>query len=222
MRRRAPRLKRYGLTQVGLHMSIALWWVVFAAIMSSIEPASTLSNLEAILGGFIVVPIALYIFDARLRRWQQSRDLARAVAAIQKPLRNAVFRGRPPVDFDPHYPTVRPVGSVVAAIDPCRRVIRMIMSNIVDVDGRDLEEAGLVEGAVAGVQMHEVPGRRRWMWLLPARREDATLRLSVTVQSGSNPPLILPFIFRHDDAAATGWRRTFERWMREDSRPSVA
>jgi hypothetical protein len=222
MRRRTPRLKRYGLTQIGLQLSIALWWIVFATAMSHIKPSSTVWNLTAIFFGFIAVPIALYMFDGRLSRAQQARDLARAMAAIKKPLRNAILRGGPPIDFDPHYPAVRPTGTTVIAIDPRRRFIRMIMSNVIDLDGKDLDEASPVEGKVTKVQMEEVPGPRRWMWLLPAKKEDARLRLSVTVQSESDPPLTVPFFFRVNDAAATGWRRTFERWMQEDQARPVA
>lgn len=218
MRRRAPRLKRYGLTQIGLQMSIALWWIVFTTIMSYIKPTSTFWNLTAIFIGFIAIPIALYILDDYLSRRQRAHDRERALAAIRKPLRHAVLRGRPPIDFDPHYPTVRPTGSIVKAIDPRRRLIRMIVSNFVDVDGKDLDEAVPVEGNVTEVKIDEVPGPRRWMWLLPAKKEDARIRMSVTVQSGSNPPLTVPFFFRLNDTAVRGWHRTFERWMEEDER----
>jgi len=217
MKRRGVRQKRYGLTPIGLKLSILLCWLATAGVIGLLVPIDNVPiddpwHVAVLWAGFLVVPTGLYIFDARLSRHQQERDLVMALEAIRKPLRNVSLRGEPPLDFDPHFVSVAPSGIVVKAIDPRRRVIRLIVSNMVDADGGDFEETGKIEEIITGVSHTLQPARFKWYGWVASRAE-----ISVSSRTDENAEHTAKFIFKPDDKAAEGWRKTFDQWMREDS-----
>jgi len=111
--------------------------------------------------GLLPLAVVLWIVDTWLERRQRASDLEKASAAIRQPLRNAVFGAQAPLDFDPHFPTVLPGGSIVSAIDPKRRTLSFIACNRIDKDGIAIRDGGRVNGKVIGITRTIVPPRRR-------------------------------------------------------------
>ncbi len=216
MTRHTFRYKRHGLGSFGWKLLVALWWGAAALTLDSYDLPDTWWTVALVFAGLFGPPIALFMWSERLAAHQKQRDVDAALQTIKRPLRNESLPDGQTVSFDPHYPTPSTTGGMVYAIDPRRRFLRMISSNLVDANGRNFEEVGPLAGRITGVRLEEQPGPRRWLWLLPPRKEDDTLRLTVTVRADEGQQNAMAFVFRTGDPAAEGWRRAFEQWMAED------
>lgn len=210
------RTKRYGLGIVAFNLLALLGMVGAIGIAEWVELRDKALFEVALYGGGLVPPLVAFFWNERRADRLKKHDHEAAIAAIRQPLRNARQIDGRVVDFDPHYPHVHANGGVITALDPRRRLMRMIVPSIIDAQGSALDETGPGGSQVVDVTQKTVPGKRRWLWMLPPRHEDRQVVITVTARGADGKELTLPFRFRADDPAALGWYHTFAQWMRED------
>jgi hypothetical protein len=212
------RVKRYGLGPVAFQLLALLWIGAVIGIADWMELRDRPLFEVALYGGGLVPPGMAFLWNERRASRLKQRDREAAAAAIRQPLRNARQLDDRVVDFDPHYPFVYPNGGLVTALDPHRRMIRMIVPGMIDAQGRALDETGSAGDGIVDVTHQTGPGKRRWLWLLPPRPEDRCTVVTVTTRGKDGQHQTLPFRFRADDPAALSWYYTFQQWMRDGRR----
>ena len=210
------RKKRYGLSLVAFKLLAFLWLALIMGVLEFTELRGHESFELVLFGGSLLPTLVFYVWNERRAARLKKRDQQAAAEAIKTPLRSARQIDGRVVDFDPHYPHVLLSGDVVSALDPRRRLMRMIVSDMIDAQGQPLDETGPADGDIVAVSQKTIPGKRRWFWLLPPRTEDRRVLITVTSRGTDGKDLALPFRFPVDDPAAFGWYQTFMLWMRDD------
>jgi hypothetical protein len=214
-RRQRLRVRFYGLGPSVAHFAILVSWVVIGLVFTTLES-------EGVAGPFwlfwaiLLAPVPFWFwFDGWLEKRQRRRDVARALASMERPLRRREEADGNYVDFDPEFIALQPNGKYVWALDRRRRLMRFIMANTKNGDYVWPFDVQVVKG-----ELVDAPARRRLFGLRPARRGTPSphLTLAVTVigRDGSKGLHELPF--RHEDRKiAEKWRDTFLEWTRDSA-----
>jgi hypothetical protein len=210
------RKRRYGLSLAAFKLLALLWLALIIGVIEFMELRGDKSFELVLYGGGLLPPLIFYVWSERRAARLKKHDRQAAAEAIKRPLRNARQIDGRVVDFDPHYPHVLLGGDVSCALDPRRRLMRMIVSDMIDAQGQPLDETGPASGDIVAVSQKTIPGKRRWFWLLPPRAKDRRTLVTVTSRGTDGKDLVLPFRFTVDDPAAFGWYQTFMLWMRDD------
>ena len=120
------RKKSYGLGLVAFKLLALLWLGLVMGALELMELRYGNSFGLLLFGGGLLPPAVFFVWNERRAARLKKRDQEAAAEAIRKPLRSVRQSDGSLVDFDPHYPHVHLNGAMARALDPRRRLMRMI------------------------------------------------------------------------------------------------
>lgn len=165
---------------------------------------------------FGVVAAGFFADSVRDRRLSRDRDTL--AHAMDDRRRAGVGDAAIADSFDPHWAVKSADDLSVWAIDPDRRVLRVMYPAEKNVD-----EILVWDAPISSVDLARIPGSQRWAFFgnsVRYVRGDRDLR--VTTGIGTHAwTFMLPF-YGTDLEQAKRWRDTFETWMHEDQREASA